>query len=294
MEHLNISVIIAVSDDILIKECVDSVDEDVEIVIALNGATYEVEKIVKSLKNVRYVELPERNIGKANNLAISAATNQRLIFMDSDCVFTPGSIRKLYFGLDDYKIAKGRVLFKHKNFETRLVAKTREVNTTTELTAFKPCLAIRKDLINDVGYIFDDDIHFREDYDLTCRVFAKKIPIKFVPEASVYHTPLPVYYDLRSSFRYGCGHRIGIKEGVLKGSLLWGGDKSITNSLLLDAKRIFYCPRYLLKIKRTKGVLVSLYSIIWMASFTLGYYCQEMFKVFKVEAKKLYRPCKNV
>ena len=58
------SVVIPVADDLRIKECVESIDEDVEVIVSLNGTSEYVRDLVKML-GVRTCEMDERNLGAA-------------------------------------------------------------------------------------------------------------------------------------------------------------------------------------------------------------------------------------
>ncbi len=69
------SVVIALRDDLRILECIDSVDEDVEIVLALNGATDEIRRVLREHpRPLTVTEIPDAgNLGAAYNAGAEAA-----------------------------------------------------------------------------------------------------------------------------------------------------------------------------------------------------------------------------
>ena len=96
-KKLPLSIVIPCADDARIGSCLDSIDENVEIVVVLNGASSEVRKIVGNYE-VKRVNIRERNLAKALNIGITMSKNKKFVFMDSDCRFENGAIRKLYKG----------------------------------------------------------------------------------------------------------------------------------------------------------------------------------------------------
>ena len=88
---MELSIVIPVKDDIKITECINSIDEDVEIVVAMNDPSDEIIDIVKKL-GVKSVHLPEANLSKAYNAGIEAATYDKVLLMDSDCIFEKGTL----------------------------------------------------------------------------------------------------------------------------------------------------------------------------------------------------------
>jgi glycosyltransferase involved in cell wall biosynthesis len=262
--RLPISIIIPVADDLRVGKCIESIDEEVEIVVVLNGATSEVKNLIKNYK-VKTCFLQERNLSAALNAGIKCATFDNVLFMDSDCTFRKGTIMLLYNGLQGFKLAKGKVIFESTNLWNRIFARAREYTTSDKLSAYKPPLAMKKSIIKDIGYYFDEDIHWTEDADLDRRVKEKRISIHFIPEAIIYHPPVTLFGDLRSAFRYGIGKRIRKEKGKTKGL------------------GTFFFSTF--DIIKKKGILTALYMLFWNLSYCAGYFYQFLFDPYKVREK---------
>lgn len=262
-----LSIIIPCADDIRIGQCIESVDENAEIIVVLNGSTEEIQSLIKKYPVKTYF-ISERNLGYALNVGIDNATYNKVLLMDSDCIFEKGTIKLLYQGLENFKIAKGRIIFKFNNFFTKIVAKARDYSVADTLNAYKPPLALKKSIINDVGYYFDNDIHWTEDDDLDQRVQTANLPINFVTNAIIYHPPIMLIRDLKSAFRYGIGKRIRVEKKIAKGL---GSDF-----------------KYLFDAIKKKGVLCGIYLFFWNITYFLGYIFQFFWDPYEVwkELKK--------
>ncbi|MBI4018751.1 MAG: glycosyltransferase family 2 protein [Candidatus Aenigmarchaeota archaeon] len=262
---MDISIIIPVANDLRLRDCLQSIDEDVEVIVSMNGPTPDIKRIVKE-SGRDSCELAERNLGAALDEGIHAASNERVLLIDSDCTFNPGTIRMLYEGLEGYKLAKGRVLFQTKGYPSHVIARAREYTTSDRITAYKPPLAMRRSIKSDIGgYLYDRDIHWVEDAEFDRRVQINDIPINYIVEATINHPPLTPCTDLRSAWRYGVGKRIGVEKNLMKG---------------LGA---FYDKE--IDIASKKGLDVAAYMLAWNSAYTLGWVSQALFDVYSVRKK---------
>lgn len=251
---LSLSIIIPCADDVRIKNCIDSIDEDVEIVVVLNGTTNEVVKILED-HSVRKVEIKERNLSKSLNIGIESAANQYVILIDSDCRFEKGAIRSLFNGLQNSYIAKGMVVFQSNDFFSKVIAKAREYSYYNPPKPYNPFLGIRKDVKKHIGgYYFDETIHWTEDADLSTRLKKAEIKVKYIFSAIAFHAPITLRQDLRSAFRYGIGKRIRV-------------EKKNSSGVGTHFLKIF-------DVIHTKSILTGLYYFIWNCSYFLGYIYQ--------------------
>jgi len=266
---LDLTIVIPCADDLLLTRCLDSIDEEVEIIVALNGATDAVRQLVIE-RHVNYCELPEKNLGAACDIGVRAAKTSSVLLMNSDCTFARGTIKRLAEALDHNMVARGRVIFGIRDPISRIIAKAREYAHTRPDRAYQPALAFRKEIIGLIGgYYFDSDIHWTEDADFSRRVKAAGIPIAFLPDAIVYHPPLSLQEDLRSAVRYGIGRRIA-EEKRLVGTY--------------PPFRPY--PRKVMKaisdVARDKGLAVALYVHgPWLFAFSVGYLSQKLFRIHK-------------
>src|SRR5436305_14593145 len=107
----DLSIVIPCRDDVRIKQCLESIDEDVEIVISLNGSSMEVDRIVSDFaathKRTVIVRSIAPNLAAAMQLGSLAATGDVILYMDSDCRFFPGTIRQFKIAAKTQEVVKG-------------------------------------------------------------------------------------------------------------------------------------------------------------------------------------------
>ncbi|TCP66514.1 glycosyltransferase family 2 protein [Baia soyae] len=255
---LPISIIIPAYRDPRLKQCLSSIDEQVEVVVVLNGATREVEEIAEKHPNVVIGRLSEPGLPQAYNHGIELASHPNVLIMDSDCVFLPGTIRKLYEKLEEAPLAKGRVLFNFKSSIHKIVARVRHIHTAGK-KAYSPPLAFRKSILSDIdGYFFHSYLSWTEDFDFDARVKKAKLPIAYDDSARIVHPELAVQEDLRSSFHYGQGHAEGVHLNIQ-----WY--KPVLPYSWKQKKQMFQL------IKKKYGTWTAIYMMFWQRSFYKGY-----------------------
>ncbi|MFT4311861.1 MAG: glycosyltransferase family 2 protein [Candidatus Woesearchaeota archaeon] len=283
---MKLSIIIRVKDDLRVARCLDSIDEDVEVVVVLNTPSKEVIELLKKY-NVVTTKINNNNLAKAHNRGIEVSKYEFVLLMDSDCVFKKGTINKLYQGLKSADLSKGRVLFNHSSFISKTIALSREYHVTDIENAYSPPLAFKKGIDKYIGkYYFDEDIFWTEDHEFDQRVKKAKLKINYNKKAIIYHDELSITSDLRSAHNYGSGYFEGIKKGAIKGCFLYGGNKKILLAVGLDFIRLLCLPFFFLSVLIKKNIFVASYMIIWMVVFNLGYYRQMMFNHLNVGGKK--------
>lgn len=273
----SISIIIPVRDDKAIAKCIRSIDEpDAEILIVLNGSSRQFEKYVDLLtrgdKRTRVLKIKGASIGMARNDGCFSAKSNKLIMMDSDCVFQPNSIRLLKETLNNGDVAKGEVRYEHTGFQTKVVGRAREVHSSDVRNAYTPMLAFRKSIRDKVGgYYFSPAIPWTEDHELAQRIQKNRIKVIAVRGAFCQHRPTTISRDLRSAINYGIGYQRGIAMGLTEPSFLYGGAAKLSKSIWLDLKRFLCLPTYFISILREAGVIVALYMCVWIITFSLSY-----------------------
>ena len=87
--EIDLSLVVCVADDLRIRNMLETIDINCEVIVVLNGATEKVRNIVQDFKkksslNVNVIELPERNLSKARNYGIERAKYEKVVFYDSD------------------------------------------------------------------------------------------------------------------------------------------------------------------------------------------------------------------
>lgn len=263
-----ISVVVPVSKDEKIKQCLESVDERVEIIVVLNNhPSARVVELIRLDGRCRVIRAEEEgcNLARVFNLGIASAGNRKVLLMNSDCVFEPGLIREACQRLDESAVVKARVSFESGRGSERLVAECRYLFHHVfqgGRKLFGPGLAFNKDICQAVGgYFFDEKMGWGEDGDLSKRILASSLEVAFL-EKSVRHGREGVAHDLVIAYRIGKGN--GLKD-----SRMISIDRSIlvkTGHLLTDHHR-----QLRLSYQRG-GCLLLIYLLVWKIAFHCGYY----------------------
>ncbi len=273
---MDISIVIGVHDDLRLKNCLDSIDEEVEVIIALNAPTSALVDLVTAIlqqkkehrayENISFslctIDYP--SIAGAYNSGILHASHQKILLMDSDCLFEKGCIRKMDNYLVQNRIVKGNLVFSHYSFLTSIVAKAREFHATDQVKAYKPPLLFKNDIIHEIGgYYFHPSLCWLEDSEFDFRIQKAGLTIGYDATAVVVHAPLTMARDLRSAFWYGVGKHIGVRLGIHTRPT--GAIASIQKYLLEGGKR--------------KGILTGFYLYAWKLSLLLGYHSQRIYRI---------------
>ena len=274
---MNISIVIPVSSDLRIANCVKSIDENVELVISLNNPTEELRNLAQDIaKNpkkfcakeldVKVCQIDYLSIAGAYNNGIKHSSNDLILLMDSDCTFSPGCIKKLYHNLDSNKLSKGKVNFLFTNSLSKLISRAREFHTSDFINAYSPPLLFNKNILRDIGgYYFHPKLCWMEDGEFDYRIRETKLNISYDSTAIVHHCALTLLKDLRNAFWYGVGRRISFDLRLVEKPS--GFIKSINN--------------YFLKGCQSKGFFVGFYLLLWKYIQLIGYYSQGVFNIRK-------------
>lgn len=255
-KKLNLTVVIPCASDTKIKSCIQSIDADVEIIVVLNGPTKDVIKIVDSFK-IKKISVPQRNLAKALNIGVNRAKHDKVVLIDSDCIFQKRAIEKACIALEYYPVVKGKVIFESNSLSSKIVAETREYVYNNPPKIYNPFLCIDKKIKNKVGgYYFDEDIFWTEDADLSSRIIKAKIPVKFLTTAKANHASVSILYDLKSAFRYGIGRYLRVyKKKTVGINAHWNNIPDIA-------------------IK--KGISKALYYLVWNVVYSIGFLYQSI------------------
>jgi len=268
MKTIPVSVIVPVSRDIRIANCIKSIDADVEIVIVLNNnPSNEVKENVSADGRCRTYYSNDKvfNLARALNLGIKKSKNNKIIIMNSDCEFTKNSIDKIYRYLGKFDVVKGRIYFRYRGYSEKIVAKTRNLFSNVfddKKNIYGPGIAFDKSILKYIGgYFYDEDIGWAEDSDLAERIYRANINVHFLGRA-VQHAPESMKHDLMVSRKIGAGARRGnAKEGEVK-----------FRGLLKYIWRFFADRKKYLQIAlKQEGLIVMLYLLIWQVHFIIGY-----------------------
>mgnify|MGYP001590880970 CR=1 FL=1 len=257
---MDLSIVIPVHDDVRIERCVKSIDENVEVVIALNRPTEEVTGIVKRL-GVKSVDVQEQNLGMCYNAGMDASASELVLFMDSDCVFEPGAIAKMYVGkqANPHALVRGEVVFQQNSLQSRITKSARQVTTTNVPYAFIPPLLLDKEVFQRIGdgYRFAEDVRWCVDYEFELRRTKADVPLVRLTDARIFHDPISIRSDLRSAFKYGTGKRIRYERT---------GERVNFLEVLKEP---------ILRGFREAGPVTGLYLVLWKSVLYAGYYSEK-------------------
>lgn len=271
MSSIPISIIIPVSKDIKIKECLNSIKDSVEIVIVLNNnPSSEVKEIVRGDGRCTLVFLDTVgcNLAQVINTGVQKAKNEKVIIMNSDCIFPHEILGKFNLSLNDFDIVKARVSFLHNTFLELLVAKVRYLYShifNNQKNIFGPGMAINRRIIEKIGgYLFDEDMGWGEDADLSRRIHDAQLNCFFLEEEEeIIHSPESIFHDLKIAMRIGMGKRVrDYKDNI---SFMIGA-KDLFCSIILDRYH------HLRLSFKYVGLVVTMYLLIWKAFYFLGYF----------------------
>jgi Glycosyltransferases, probably involved in cell wall biogenesis len=265
---MDLSVVIRCADDSRVFRCIESIDEDVDIVVSTSSnPTFE--KLLEE-KGIRYCLSPRNNLSQTSNIGFDFALYDKVIITDSDTIFKSGCLNKLFSSLDEYPVAKARLSFRQSSEIpfSNIVADARDYVNSKEL-AFTPGLAVRRGIIDEIGgFLFNDDVPFAVDADFNYRVQKRKIPICFLDDAVIFHDAESVKHDLKAARRIGKGVSISSRSLEKK----FGGNSSKDIKKFLKAVKVsdYSC------IIREKGGLVLIYQILWDLNFYAGLYAERI------------------
>lgn len=262
---MDLTVVIRCCDDERVFRCIESIDEDVEIIVSLCKNS-DLEEELKS-KSIKYTLAPHGNLSKTSNKGFNEASYDKVMITDSDTWFGKNCINKVNESLNDYKVVKPGIKFEKDsgNITSDIVAKARDYVNSLALV-FTPGVGIQKDILSDIGgFLFNDPVPFAVDADLDYRIKKSDIDICWLmDEVFIHHDSESLKHDLKSAYRIGKGCRKSVE--VLKNY----EDFSSINWDELKAVKSYHW----YNIIKTKGGLVFAYQLLWDFIYWSGYFNQ--------------------
>lgn len=270
---MRVSIVIPVSSDTEVINCIKSIDEVVEVIVSLNKPTKIVTELLekhlvmeKSNSNgitTKICKIDYPNIAEAYNNGIKNAKYDKVLLMDSDCVFEKGCIKKLYTNITGHLLSKGMVVFSSNSLITKVVARAREYHTSDKINAYSPPLLFDKKIKKHIGgYYFHPALSWLEDSEFDRRVQKANLSIAYDESAKVVHPPLTPPRDLRSAFWYGVGKRAGVELGI----------HQKPTGLVGSAKK------YIINAGKVKGLATGIYLFIWKIALFTGYFSRQILR----------------
>ena len=259
---MDISVVIRCGDDDRVFQCIESIDEDVEVIVSISRNDELQEKLEKL--GIKYCLSPRKNLSKTSNIGFENATYNKVIITDSDTVFEKKCIQKLNDALDYNKVACAGIRFMTdlSTMGSNLIAETRDYVNSKKLV-FTPGIAVRKDILEDIGgFLFDEEVPYAVDANLDYRIKKAGIPVSWlINDAYIKHSHESLKHDLKAAYRIGKGCREGVfnlRQHPQYKDIKWNELKA---TKLTDIKQVFL----------EKGIFAGMYQTIWDFVFYMGY-----------------------
>lgn len=262
--YKNITVVISSSERNSLFECIDSVGSKAKIVVSLTPSS-TIESRLSKL-NIPHVIVPRGNIALTYNAGIELARTNKIIVMNDDTTFNPGTIERLSENLEQYDACKPRIIFSHDDSKplTKLTANARDFVNSSPTRVFMPGLGLRKDIRERMGgHFFDEKVRSGEDAEFSYRFHRNDLKFKYVEDATINHSAISLAHDLREAFLIGVNKRRSVEMGIRKGD----------EELIPTLKRVFSGVTFEKKKKllQKKGISTMLYASVWDAVYNIGY-----------------------
>lgn len=261
---MDMSVVIRCGDDERVFRCVDSIDEDVEVIVSTSPNPGFQKKL--AARGIDFRLAPRGNLSIVSNVGFEAASYDRVLITDSDTAFEKGCIRRMHDALEKHRVVRAKLEFKHDKSVpfSRVVAEARDFVNSLPLV-YTPGIAVRKDILPDIGgFLFNDPVPFAVDADLDYRIKRARIFVGFLDDAIIYHDAENLMHDLRAAYRIGGGCTASAVH--LSGSDNLGGQRAPVKAVDLKGVRFWHFK----EIFHTRGISVLSYQLLWDLLFYGG------------------------
>jgi len=252
----------------MLERCLDSIDDDVNIHVAMTP-NEELRELFEE-RDVYYTVTEYGNIARSTEASVNQAPDDLVIVMDSDTWFLPNSIRKLRESLITSTITKPRIEFLTDSWISGVIANKRRPFYDRPYYPANPGLAFRRSELAEAvgGQIFNPNVRWTEDADLNYRLRLAGVSVSFVPEAVLMHDAISLAHELRTAFYYGVGKRLSIEENPGRPS-----SEDFPGSIISFMKEI--SPEALQKTSSQIGIPATLLNSIWRIIYLSGYNAQK-------------------
>jgi GT2 family glycosyltransferase len=241
--------------------------EDFEIILVDNNSTDDtVHRVEEKFPKIKCIGL-QHNTGVpgGRNIGIKNALGKFLVFVDNDAEVGSNFLQDIESTFNSESRA-GALAFKIINYYTRKIDKTTWVWDTSLLHSEEikqvhkfvgAGFAIRKDVIQQVGLLWDDLFFMHEEKDFCMRLLFTNYRVFFTPHIEVYHkvSPEKRYESDERTFYYGIRNEFWI---YIRNVLFYDALKHLiyftSSTLLYSIKRKSF--RYYIK-GISEGILSS-------------------------------------
>jgi len=144
------------------------------------------------------------------NAGARAASNEKVVILDSDCRLLPGALEAYSRSLDAHAFVRGATLVEREGPWSRMAALGTERLNRVFASAprfFGPSIAFRKGDFLALGGYDELMLHGSCDHEFALRLEREGREVVFESEARVVHQPITFKIDTRSHIGYGRGMR---------------------------------------------------------------------------------------
>jgi hypothetical protein len=199
-----ISVVVCCSNDFDVVKLLESIDHsEVEIIGALTPNPLIEEYFTN--RGYRYALTPVGNHGATANAGMALATTDKILLVDSDCVFDSGAVKAVDDALDRSAVVNLPIRFAARDSAlSQAIATCRHFDNTYNRAAFKPGIAFRAEVRQLIGgYWYDERICWPCDSELLWRLKQLNVPIEHLDGVAIEHRPISLQHALRAYHAYG-------------------------------------------------------------------------------------------
>lgn len=219
----DVSIVIPVKSDCLLDCALDSIKDEVEVIVSLNFPSEEVRMICEKWRQrncifeLKVIETQEIGMPVALNNGVEKAKFSKVIVLDSDCVLESDAIKYYQEHLEIYDFVRGTTKVKEINKfwyqQTKMGVESVNVTMKASPKLYGPSIAFRKEKFLELGG-YDKDILYGCDHKFSDKVIENNYTIVFCEKAIVWHTPISFSTDRRSHIGYGKGNRVSDKKAL--------------------------------------------------------------------------------
>ena len=258
---MNLTLVIRCGSDPRVFDCIQSVDEDVEILVSAKDDPEFLDSLDDA--GVRHCVSESGNLSIVSNEGIAHASNDRIFLTDSDTVLCKGCLEFVDSGLDDHDVVSARILFdSDRTLSSKWVSNARSFVNSKDL-AFTPGLGLDRRVADSIGgFIFDPKVRFAVDANLDYRLTKSGMDVFHSQDACIIHSKESVKHDLMAARRIGKGVAVGA-------SSLHSMYPDISErKIRKDLKAVH--PHDYPDIIHRYGIGTVLYQIIWDLNYHIG------------------------